>query len=68
MAAADPMCSKTLYARVRPPLPQYNHANEIKINFRMRVTLNDGRQMTGEMLAFDRVRSLPLYAMSSLHC
>ena len=26
-----------------------------QINFRMRVTLNDGRQMTGQMLAFDKV-------------
>ncbi|KAK7701189.1 Small nuclear ribonucleoprotein-associated protein B [Diaporthe eres] len=26
------------------------------INYRMRVTLNDGRQMTGQMLAFDKVR------------
>jgi small nuclear ribonucleoprotein B and B' len=25
------------------------------INYRMRVTLNDGRQMTGQMLAFDKV-------------
>ncbi|KKY34043.1 putative lsm domain-containing protein [Diaporthe ampelina] len=24
------------------------------INYRMRVTLNDGRQMTGQMLAFDK--------------
>jgi hypothetical protein len=28
------------------------------INYRMRVTLNDGRQMTGQMLAFDKVRSI----------
>ena len=28
-----------------------------KINYRMRVTLNDGRQMTGQMLAFDKVGS-----------
>ena len=27
------------------------------INYRLRVTLNDGRQMTGQMLAFDKVRS-----------
>lgn len=26
-----------------------------QINYRMRVTLNDGRQMTGQMLAFDKV-------------
>lgn len=26
-----------------------------KINYRMRVTLDDGRQMTGQMLAFDKV-------------
>jgi hypothetical protein len=26
------------------------------INYRMRVTLTDGRQMTGQMLAFDKVR------------
>jgi hypothetical protein len=25
----------------------------------MRVTLNDGRQMTGQMLAFDKVRRIP---------
>ena len=29
-----------------------------QINWRMRVTLNDGRAMTGQMLAFDKVRSL----------
>lgn len=28
----------------------------------MRVTLNDGRQMTGQMLAFDKVRQLPTIA------
>lgn len=28
------------------------------VNYRMRVTLNDGRQMTGQMLAFDKVRSI----------
>lgn len=27
----------------------------IQINWRMRVTLNDGRSMTGQMLAFDKV-------------
>lgn len=26
-----------------------------QINYRMRITLNDGRQMTGQMLAFDKV-------------
>lgn len=26
-----------------------------QINWRMKVTLNDGRQMTGQMLAFDKV-------------
>lgn len=26
-----------------------------QINYRMRVTLTDGRQMTGQMLAFDKV-------------
>lgn len=32
----------------------------------MRVTLNDGRQMTGQMLAFDKVRCLfALYNMES---
>ena len=25
-----------------------------QINYRMRITLNDGRQMTGQMLAFDK--------------
>lgn len=29
--------------------------NAPQINYRMRVTLNDGRQMTGQMLAFDKV-------------
>ena len=33
------------------------------INYRMRVTLNDGRQMTGQMLAFDKVRSSPLHPL-----
>lgn len=28
----------------------------MQINWRMRVTLNDGRAMTGQMLAFDKVR------------
>ena len=27
----------------------------LQINYRMRITLNDGRQMTGQMLAFDKV-------------
>ena len=31
---------------------------ELQINYRMRVTLNDGRQMTGQMLAFDKVNLL----------
>lgn len=31
------------------------------INYRMRVTLNDGRQMTGQMLAFDKVRFFTSY-------
>jgi small nuclear ribonucleoprotein B and B' len=30
------------------------------INYRMRVTLNDGRQMTGQMMAFDKVAWLVL--------
>ncbi len=29
-----------------------------QINYRMRVTMNDARQMTGQMLAFDKVSSL----------
>ena len=32
----------------------------VQINYRMRVTLNDGRQMTGQMLAFDKVRAISL--------
>lgn len=28
----------------------------LQINYRMRVTMNDGRQMVGQMLAFDKVR------------
>lgn len=31
----------------------------------MRVTLNDGRQMTGQMLAFDKVKPLKLYRIVS---
>jgi len=35
---------------------RYRISNEdVQINYRMRVTLNDGRQMTGQMLAFDKV-------------
>jgi hypothetical protein len=30
-----------------------------QINYRMRVTMNDGRQMTGQMLAFDKVSNPP---------
>lgn len=33
-------------------------ADAKKINYRMRITLTDGRQMTGQMLAFDKVREL----------
>lgn len=28
-----------------------------QINYRMRVTLNDGRQMVGQMMAFDKVNT-----------
>jgi small nuclear ribonucleoprotein B and B' len=28
----------------------------VQINYRMKVTLQDGRQMVGQMLAFDKVR------------
>lgn len=28
------------------------------INYRLRITLNDGRQMTGQMLAFDQHMNL----------
>ena len=44
-----------------PPLSQMPKAHTeilrpVQINYRMRITLNDGRQMTGQMLAFDKVR------------
>lgn len=31
----------------------------VQINWRMRVTLNDGRSMAGQMLAFDKVHTAP---------
>lgn len=37
-----------------------------QINWRMRVTLNDGRAMTGQMLAFDKVIPSTLKATCSL--
>lgn len=39
-----------------------------QINYRMRVTLLDGRQMTGQMLAFDKVRITPLLPPSKILC
>lgn len=35
-------------------------AQQNLINYRMRVTMNDGRQMTGQMLAFDKYMNLVL--------
>ena len=29
----------------------------LQVNYRMRATLGDGRQLVGQMLAFDKVRS-----------
>lgn len=29
-----------------------------QVNYRMRATMNDGRQLVGQMLAFDKVRCL----------
>ncbi|KAJ5373870.1 hypothetical protein N7517_005876 [Penicillium concentricum] len=37
-----------------------SHKMQNLINYRMRVTLNDGRQMTGSMLAFDKHMNLVL--------
>lgn len=37
----------------------YSHNLSLQINWRMKVTLNDGRQMTGQMLAFDKVTHDP---------
>lgn len=34
-----------------------------QINWRMRVTLNDGRSMTGQMLAFDKVRHITILSL-----
>jgi small nuclear ribonucleoprotein (snRNP)-like protein len=36
------------------------------VNYRMRVTLNDGRQMTGQMLAFDKVCHSPLRFLDNI--
>ncbi len=42
-------------------LPQDLCSPNVQINYRMRATLKDGRQLVGQMLAFDKVpRSLPL--------
>lgn len=35
----------------------------VQVNYRMRATLDDGRQLAGQMLAYDKVG--PMYAHSS---
>ena len=37
-----------------------------QVNHRMRATMDDGRQLAGQMLAFDKVLVLPLNSRTSL--
>ncbi len=46
--------------------PHRKVLTSVQINYRMRITLNDGRQMTGQMLAFDKVRLQN--RIKSFHC
>jgi hypothetical protein len=45
----------SFYAKLPQLLARQNANEASQINYRMRATLADGRQMTGQLLAFDKV-------------
>lgn len=57
-----------LMQRPRLESMESRQADAEKINYRMRITLTDGRQMTGQMLAFDKVRTLRKYYQIDAEC
>lgn len=43
----------------QPTAVTFTNDDDLKINYRMRVTMADSRQLTGTLLAFDKVSLLP---------
>ena len=50
----------------QPPVKAKGGRMMALIDYRLRVTLNDGRQMTGQLLAFDTFMNLVLSNSTSL--